>query len=391
MNDIPKVALLVETSRGFGRQLLRGIVRYGRLNGPWSFFITPGDFKQVVPRMQEWGGNGIIARLETPKIAQAILDTGLPTIVIDLSAKQLQSDHPLSRFSELSSDSFGAAKMAAEHLIERGFRRFAYVGIGGRIWSDRREEGFCTTVAEKGFSTHVYRPPRLQRDRKWAQEQKSMSEWLKELPKPIGLMACNDDRGREVLEACRVAGIHVPEEIAVVGVDNDELLCQLADPPLSSVALNAEGAGYRAAALLDRMMHQRWRKPRKLLAEPLHVIVRRSSDVVSIEDPLVAEALSFIHSHASEPLQVNDIVRYCDVSRRKLEIRFQEHVGRTLRDELQRVRLERSTQFLAETGLSVAKIAESVGFASPSYFIQVFIKSYGLTPAQYRRRLMHEE
>lgn len=387
MSDIPKVALLIETSRGFGRQLLRGIVRYGRLHGPWSFFVTPGDFEQAVPRMKEWGGTGIIARIETPKIAKAILAAGLPTIALDLSAKEREPGHPLSQLSEIASDSFGAAEMAAEHLLKRGFRHLAFVGIAGRVWSDRRREAFCKAVASAGFDVHVYRPPRALRDRAWASEQPILAEWLHQLPKPLGLMACNDDRGREVLEACRLANIPVPEKLAVIGVDNDELLCELADPPLSSVALNGEGVGYRAAGLLDRMMHHRWRKPRRLIAEPLHVVTRRSSDIVSIDDSLVAAALSFIHNHAAEPLQVDDIVQHCDVSRRNLEIRFQRHVGRTLRDELQRVRMERAIRFLSETNLPVAKIAPAAGFTSTSYFIQVFMETHGMTPAKYRRHL----
>jgi LacI family transcriptional regulator len=200
-------------------------------------------------------------------------------------------------------------------------------------------------------------------------------------------MACNDDRGREVLEACRSSGIRVPEEIAVVGVDNDELLCELADPPLSSVVLNAEGVGYRAAALLDRMMRRRWRKPRRLVAEPLYVVTRRSTDMVAIADPEVAAALGFIHDHAAEPIGVEDVVRHLAISRRNIEIRFQKCVGRTLHAELQRVRLERARRFLVETDIPIPKVAESVGYRTASYFIQVFRAEHNMTPAKYRRHL----
>ena len=143
MPSTPKVALLIETSRGYGRALLRGIVRYSRLNGPWGFYVTPGDFEQVLPRMRAWGGTGIIARIETPEVARAILASGLPTIALDLSEDQLRHDQRLSRLSEVASDSRGAARMAAEHLLERGFHHYAFVGVRGRVWSDRREEAFC--------------------------------------------------------------------------------------------------------------------------------------------------------------------------------------------------------------------------------------------------------
>lgn len=387
MSGTPKVALLIETARGYGRQMLRGIVRYARLHGPWGFYITPGDFEQALPKMQQWGGTGIIARVETPRIAKAILDSGLPTIALDLSEAELKPDHPLSRLSEVSSDSAGAARMVAGHLLERGFRSFAYVGVTGRVWSDRREVSFCRSIADAGFLVEVYRPPRSRRDQQWGREQPILAEWLRSLPKPTGVMACNDDRGREVLEACRAAGIHVPEELAVIGVDNDQLLCELADPPLSSVALNAEGTGYRTAALLDRMMQHRLRKPRRLKAKPLHVVTRRSTDIVAIEDPEVAAALRFIHAHAAEPIQIEDVVRHLAISRRNLEIRFQSLVGRTLHAELHRLRMERARQFLAETDLPIPKVAESVGYSTPSYFIQVFRAEHDTTPAKYRRHL----
>jgi LacI family transcriptional regulator len=387
MSHTPKVALLIETARGYGRQMLRGIVRYARLHGPWGFYVTPGDFEQALPKMQQWGGTGIIARIETPKIAKAILESGLPTIALDLSEKQLEPEHPLSRLSEVASDSFRAAEMAAEHLLERGFRHFAFVGVAGRVWSQRREASFCQSVSAAGFDPQVYRPPRAGRDRVWEREQPVLADWLLHLPKPAGVMACNDDRGREVLEACRSSGIRVPEELAVVGVDNDELLCDLADPPLSSVVLNAEGVGYRAAALLDRMMRRRWRKPRRLVAEPLYVVTRRSTDMVAIDDPEVAAALGFIHDHAAEPIGVEDVVHHLAISRRNIEIRFQRIVGRTLHAELQRVRLERARRFLLETDVPVPKIAESVGYRTPSYFIQVFRAEHDMTPAKYRRHL----
>ena len=273
----PRVALLIETARGYGRGLLRGIVKYARLHGPWSFYVTPGDFEQFLPKMRQWGGTGIIARVETPQIARAILDSGLPTVALDLSEMQLKPDNPLSRLSEIASDSHGAAEVAAEHLLERGFRHYAFVGVHDRIWSKRRQEGFCGRIGEAGFEVHVYKTPKLKRDREWYREQAVLTDWLKTLPKPIGLMACNDDRGREVIEACRAAEFVVPEEIAVLGVDNDELLCELADPPLSSVAMNVSLGGFEAAALLDLMMRRRYRKPRRLLVEPLRVIQRRSN------------------------------------------------------------------------------------------------------------------
>jgi LacI family transcriptional regulator len=172
----PRVALLIETARGYGRQVLRGIVRYARLHGPWGFYVTPGDFEQALPKMQQWGGTGIIARIATPQIAKAVLDAKLPTIVLDLSERQSQPDHPLSRFSEVASDSARAAAMAAGHLLERGFRHYAFVGIAGRVWSDRRQASFCETVRAAGFAAQVYQAPQARGDRVWEREQPLLAE-----------------------------------------------------------------------------------------------------------------------------------------------------------------------------------------------------------------------
>lgn len=386
MNVKPRVALLIETSRGYGRGLLKGIVRYARLHGPWSFYISPGDFEQALPKMAHWGGTGIIARVETPQVAEAIRRTRLPVIALDLSEALLRPRSRWRNAPEISPDPAAAARMAADHLRARGFRRFAFCGIPHRIWSERRGEAFSGYLAAEGHPCQVYQPPRRPRDRDWGREQALLAQWLRELPKPVGLMACNDDRGRQVLEACQAAGIEVPEEVAVVGMDNDELLCELANPPLSSVALNTERGGYEAAALLDAMMRGRRKGPERILVEPLHVVVRQSSDVVALDDRHVAAALTFIRENAAYPIQVADVVRHAGLSRRALEVRFRREVKRSVHEEIQRVRLERAERLLVETDLAMGAVATAAGFGSASYLGLVFRGTKGITPARYRTR-----
>ena len=387
MREIPKVALLVETSRGFGRDLLCGISRYAQLHGPWNFHIKAGDFEQALPRMKQWGGTGIIARIPNERVAKAILEAKLPTIALGLSDEQMLSGSPLSQFSELSSDAVEVASMAANHLIERRFRHFAYVGVDGRAWSQRREREFAAQLKKSGFVPHIYQPPKHSADRVWEKEQSIILDWLQKLPKPVGLFACNDDRGREVLEACRLMNLRVPEDVAVLGVDNDEVFCGLAYPPLSSVALNAETAGYRAAELLDGMMQGLIRKPRRIQVEALGVVTRRSTDIVAVEDEDVASALQYIHREQGRNISVESVVQEVAVSRRNLEKRFRDTIGRTILEEIQITRLERAKRLLLETTYPVSKVAELSGFGTTGYFIQFFQNRVGKTPRKYRTEL----
>ena len=236
-----------------------------------------------------------------------------------------------------------------------------------------------------GCPCHVYQPPRLQRDREWGHEHGILAAWLHALSKPVGLMACNDDRGRQVLEACRTAGVAVPEEIAVVGVDNDELLCELSDPPLSSVALDTERGGYEAAQLLDGLMSGRIRQPARILVAPLGVVTRRSTDIVAAEDREVAAAVRWIRDWARRgPLRVAEVAQAVKLSRRSLEVRFRAALGRSVRAEIERVRLEHARSLLAETDLPTSQVAELSGFGSPSYLALVFRRRFRSTPTRYR-------
>ena len=386
--NIPKVALLVETSLGYGRSLLRGVVRYARLHGPWAFYLQPGDLHQLLPKMEEWGGTGIIARIETQEVAKAILATRLPVIALDLNQAQLSPESPLSRLSEVRPDSQKAGRMAAEHLLERGFRHFAFVGSWGNPpWSTIRGQGFEERLEEAGFHCFHFPLPRVAKDRRWGYEQVILGKWLQNLPQPLGVLACDDDRGRQVLEACRAAILQVPDDVAVVGVDNDELLCELSDPTLSSVALNSEQAGYEAAALLHGLMSKRIEKPRRILVAPSRVVTRRSTDVHITKDRDLAKAMRFIQDNIVRPIGVEDVVEHVDCSRRALELRFRRMLGRSVNEEIQLIRIERVKHMLAETDLSVAGIAEALSFNSSSYMIRLFRHKVGQTPAEFRNKV----
>jgi LacI family transcriptional regulator len=306
-------------------------------------------------------------------------------IGIDLP-ESLVRQNLLSAVSEIRADSRRAGHLVAEHFLERGFCNFAFCGYEGRVWSQCRQEGLAERLQEAGFACEVYQPTRLKRGLSWKEELCMVVAWLKSLPRPVAVMACNDIRGRQVLEASLLAGLEVPEDVAVVGVDDDHLICNLSNPPLSSVAVNLSQAGYQAAELLDNLMQGRGEQPRQIVAEALWVVGRRSSDVIVTEDRHVAAALRFIRDRARQAIGVDDVVREAGISRRGVEIRFRNVMGRSIRCEIQRIRLAFTKQLLTETNLPTERIATLAGFCSLPYLMSLFHRETGMTLSQFRRR-----
>ncbi len=391
---LPQVALLIETSTEYGRGLLRGISRYARLYGPWSLQLAPGHVRDLLAEAAEWRGSGIIARISLSEARRLLRSVQAPCVVSSLNEEVAFPSS--ARIGEIRTDAEAIARMAALHLVEAGFRSLAYCGFENCNWSAEREKFMAAFAAERGLSWSVCRTasagwmhPHNWIER-WQKDKPDMIRWLKALPKPAGVVACNDVCGREVLEACAAAGLHVPEEVAVVGVDNDEMMCELATPPLSSVALDVERAGYEAARLLDSLMKGSPAKPRVVWVRPTRVAARLSSDVVAQEDLLVARALQVIRAQAAHNLGVSDIAKEVGVSRRTLERRFSAAAHRTVLDEIMRRRLERAKQLLLETDLRCYRVAAQSGFASLKTFNRVFRRSEGMTPQTFRSRSMAE-
>lgn len=383
----PKVAVLIETSGQYGREVLRGIAHYARLNGPWAFFVPSRGHENTLPNMEAWQGTGIIGRIEDNTLMRAVARAGVPVIGLDLWKHQVHSARSSMILSEMHPDPRATARMAADHLLDRGFKRFAFVGVRNKVWSLQRQQEFTQYLAAtQGCGCEAYQLSGLIRSRHYDREQQELGAWLRQLPKPLGVMACNDDYGREVLNAALQAGVAVPDEVGVVGVDNDEVLCELCDPPLSSVALSAEKGGFAAAGLLDAMMAGRIRKPHTILVEPLGVVARRSTEVVAVDDPRVAQALHFIRDHATKPIRVEDVLHGVPMSRRALEMRFRKLLRRSIHDEIIRARLQQAKRLLRETNITLEDLAERSGFGTASHLSAVFRKDTSLTPAQYRKR-----
>ncbi len=377
-SKIPKVILLIESSRSSGRSLLRGISTYARHHGPWSFYWEPGGLEKVWPRLKSLDADGVILR-DVEKVEE-VLAYGLPAVVVGHSRREIPG------LCNVSTDSSVIGRMAAEHLVSCGFRHFGFCGFDDAPWSQMRGESFQARLQAAGFSTHFY-PLSREAHRSWKSERLYMSRWLKALPKPAGLMACNDDRGRQVIEACKIAGLRVPDEIGMVGADNDELVCELSDPPMSSVAINFERAGYDSAQALAALMKKRPVPEAQIIAQATHVVSRRSTDILTIEDAEVAKALRFIQAHHAKPIQVADVVGAVASSRRVLEKRFRKILGRSILGEIRRVRVQQIARMLVETNEPISQIAAALGYAGVEHIARYFRREQGVTPKEFRQRL----
>jgi len=274
-------------------------------------------------------------------------------------------------------------------LMNLGLKHFAYCGFDNWWWSRRRRDHFCAEVGRAGHRTDVYRLPSQRSERTWDRELPRIVDWLRRLPKPVGVMACNDDRGELVIEASKMADLGVPDEVAVVGVDNDALICDLCSPPLSSVAEDLQKIGYEAAEMLDRMIQGRERGKPTQCIRPTHVVARQSTDVPAMDDLAVVTALRFIRRSRQANIGVQQVVEQTGLSRRSLEQRFRQALGRSIHEEIQRVRLEQLTCMLVETSKSVTDIAGLLGFPDAAHICRLFRKAKGMSPTAYRRQYQH--
>jgi len=379
----PHVALIVETSLAYGRGLLQGIGQYIRENGPWSVYLEQRSlYDPPPPWLHGWKGDGIISRASAPAMAKIIVDTGIATVdlneeVIGLGLPLIYNDHHL------------IGRMAAEHLLERGFTHFGYIGFEGIEWSRRRQQGFVATVTARGFRCEVHENPRSMSRHgghpRWEEELERVARWVGELPKPTGVMACNDFRAVQLLDACRRAAVAVPEQVAVVGVDNEDVACELCNPPLTSVIPDAERIGYEAAQLLDQLMKGQKPSFQEKYVPPRGLVTRQSTDVTAINDPIVAAAVHFIRRHACDGIGVDDVVEASNVSRSVLQRRFRALMTRSIHDVILGIRLERVKQLLTDTTLPLPDIADRTGFNHSEYLSMVFKQRTGQTITAFRR------
>lgn len=391
----PRVALLIESSNAYGRGILEGIIEYLHCHQTWSLYIPEqGRGASPTPQLRSWNLDGMIARVENEEIAHAVEELNIP--VVDVSAARLLHTVPW-----VETDDSAISRLAYNHLAERGYRNFGFVGDAKFNWSRWRGFAFRENVVQ-GRGAYFEFPCGLTKNAKaqpvigenlegsFDESEEALASWLKGLPKPIGLMAAFDLKGQQILNLCRDLGISVPEEVSLIGVDNDPLVCELSEPTLTSVIPDAQRAGYIAAELLAELLAGRATVEHSKLIEPIGIQARQSTDIHAIDDEIVAQAMQMIRKHACDGLTVASLMKNLPVSRRIFEHRFMKAVGRTPHAEIVRVRMERVKFLLLRSDYSISEIARMTGYAHDEYLSSSFKLLEAMSPTQYRQQFRIE-
>lgn len=378
-NRPPRVAVLIEASNAYARGLLQGIHRYVQEEGNWAIFLPEhGRGDPPLDALARWDGSGAIVRIETPAIARAVekLLATRRIPMVDVSAAGLVPNLPCV---ETDDDAIG--RVAAKHFLDRDFQHYAYLGDERFRWSENRRQAFVAAVEAAGHEVDVFNAPRgdaAERDND------AIESWLVSLPKPLAVFTCYDIRGRQALDACRRADLAVPDTVAVLGVDDDELLCSLSSVPLSSVIPDAAGAGWQAASVLGRLMRGELVERSLWLLPPLGISARQSTDTMWVEDATVMTSLRYIRAHACEGIKVTDVAREAGVTRRVLEAKFLKHVRTSVHESIARVQFVRIEELLRSTELPLAAIATRTGFKHAEYLSVAFSRRYRMPPSRWR-------
>lgn len=382
-DSAPHVAILVETSRAYGRDLLRGIRRYITENGPWSVYMELRSLDSQFPAwLKNWSGDGILSRTPSQAMADRIHATGVP--VVELRATRLRQDTQQNTLP-IGIDNVALGRLVARHFLECKFHNFGIYSITSEDYFAERFTSFTNEIKVAGGDCFVFESPQSrEKPLDWEQQQKALGDWVRSLPKPIGIMACTDQLGFWLLDACYRIGVAVPEEVAVIGAENDDTLCSMANPPLSSVRFDGKQMGYKAAALLSRLMNHEPPWPELIRIPPLGIVSRRSSDIVAIDSPDVVESLRFIRENACRGINVEDVLDAVMISRSSLERQMQKLFGRSPKAEIRRVQFNQVKQLLQDTVLTLSDIADRTGFKYSQYLSEAFKREFGITPGEYR-------
>ncbi|MFG0247409.1 MAG: substrate-binding domain-containing protein [Phycisphaeraceae bacterium JB051] len=386
MSEPVQRVMVMVTPSSFGRRILNGVSTYVRPTRSWVMQISINTEPGHLQQLRRWEPTGIIAHMGSEQVVSDFKQWGVPLVNVSNAVRGNDPPH-------VGEDDHAVGVMAAEHLLEKGLEHFAFCGDLSRGYACDRRDGFRQTVTALGFDCDEFallpnaaQMAYLSGNYLSSDSERALLDWLAQLPKPTGILVYQDYMGFILCELCRQAGIRIPEELAIIGVDDDETACDFAYPPISSVRSPLEMVGYEAARVLDQLMRGTSAPEHPILLQPSAVTVRQSTDITVCADPDLALALRYIRSHADQPIQVDDLLNEVLISRRSLESKFKQHLNRTPLSEIHRVHVEQAKRLLTETQLPIPRVAESSGFTNAAQMNTVFRKYVGTTPSDYRKR-----
>ncbi len=380
-HEAPTVAVLVDTSTGWGRRLIRGVTNYALKHGPWHLWVEERGRSELMHIPSGWDGDAVIARIATPKLGDELKELGLP--VINVSGIEL----PGVDFPRVTVNYEGGAELAMDHFTDRGYHNFGYTGPLQLRYVKRHAGTFRKAAESHGAACHEfdYRTG-MSSMRQWRRRADEMGDWIASLPKPVAIFCWATTTGLQLLDICRNRNISVPDEVAVLGGDDDPLLCEAASPPLSAIVTASEQQGYLAATFLDDLLQGK-QVEANTLVDPIEITTRRSTEALAIKDDELRKAVIYLRQNAYRSLSIEDVANAVPMTRRSLERKFRQNFERTPHEELQRLRLGRVKALLAQTDLPISQVAQRAGFANPEHMATLFRKTFADTPLRYRSKV----
>ena len=385
-----RILFLTDFSEAYARNLLLGIARYAHAVGQaWSLCRLPLSIRDkfgieaVIDLAKKMRADAVIGQFYNTDNVELFARNGIITIAQDFKAR-------FTTIPNITGPHFLAGKMGAEYFAKKGFRHFAFYGTRDVVWSDERMQGFRETVRAANPSFTFSALCKNTQNALWDYDTNQLVTWLQSLPKPVAIMACDDNHAYHITEACQQGGggrLRIPDDIAVLGVDNDETICRLSSPNLSSLNQNIEQGGYDVAQLIDRILRDPATPREDVMVQPTHIVTRQSTDIYANNDQHIAEVLKYIHENISQKITVDELVELVPLSRRLLETRFKRSMGTSIYDYILQTRIEKVAQLLCE-GMSVSEAAIELGFSDIKNLSRMFRQQRGMTPSEYRREIL---
>lgn len=380
-----RLLIITDFTESFAYKLLKGIVSYNRGKEQWTICRMPPSYKRhlgaegVVNWAKNWGADAVIGQFAGNDEVSLFTKNGIVVVAQDYIRK-------FNGIPNITADYHGTGRMAAEYFIGKGYTNFAFFGFRDVCWSDERYEGFKKAVEESGYGDHLSAYRMQDINAIWYYELDKLSDWLRDLPKPVAVMACDDNQASNLIDACNSIGIKMPGEVAIIGVDNDEIICNLNTPSLTSIHVDIENGGYRTAGLIDRIVSDRSTRVEDIVLKPVKVVSRISTASYATDDTQILNAIQFIHQNLTKKISVSDVMKEAALSRRLLERRFKAVTGESIYQYISRNKVKLFADMLLDTNDQVINVALNLGENDSKSISRKFKAAYGMAPNEWREK-----